>query len=463
MRGGYRHKFTDRRREICATQKVSGLGRSMDIKMEDKIPNAMKNVIDKIKREFKENPKMGRMFEVCYTNTITSTIKKMGDGTTHVITGDIPAMWLRDSSAQIKPYLTLAGEDKEIRDLILGLIKRQLACIMTDPYANAFNEEANGKCWEKDETKQNDWVWERKYEIDSLCYPIWLSYLLWQHTGCTGQFDEKFVQAVNVIMDVFRVEQHHEEHSDYRFIRKNTYYTDTLSREGKGALVKSGIGMTWSGFRPSDDACTYGYLIPSNMFASVVLGYVEEIAEKVLHHTRLREEAETLKKEIYEGIEKYGITEKEGYGKVYAYEADGFGQYNLMDDANVPSLLSMNYIGYKGKDSEIAANTRKLILSEANPYYYSGKAASGIGSPHTPTGYIWHIALAMQGLTEPNRNKKREVLEILAETDGGTGMMHEGFDKDDAGRFTRKWFSWANALFCELVLDYCGICSLNIE
>lgn len=427
------------------------------------IPDSMKNLIARVKKELQNDPKIGRMFETCYTNTITSTVKRMEDGTVHVITGDIPAMWLRDSAAQIKPYMVLAREDKEIREVILSLIRRQLACIRIDPYANAFNEEANGKCWERDETKQNDWVWERKYEIDSLCYPIWLSYLLWRHTGCTGQFDGKFAETVRTILEVFRIEQRHEERSGYRFIRRNTYFTDTLSREGKGALVKSGIGMTWSGFRPSDDACAYGYLIPSNMFAVVILGYLEEIAEKVLADKELQKEAGTLKKEIYEGIETYGITEKEGYGRVYAYEADGFGQFNLMDDANVPSLLSMSYLGYKGKDGEVAANTRRLILSEANPYFYSGKEAEGIGSPHTPPGYIWHIALAMQGLTETDREKKRELLETLARTDAGTGMMHEGFHKDDASRFTREWFSWANALFCELVLDYCGICSLNIE
>lgn len=427
------------------------------------IPYSMKNLITRVKRELKNDPKIGRMFETCYTNTITATVKRMADGTVHVITGDIPAMWLRDSAAQIKPYMALAREDKEIQDVILGLIRRQLACIRIDPYANAFNETANGKCWEKDETEQNDWVWERKYEIDSLCYPVWLSYLLWQHTGCTRQFEGEFAETVRKIMEVFRTEQYHEERSGYRFIRRNTYYTDTLSREGKGALVRSGIGMTWSGFRPSDDACTYGYLIPSNMFAAVILGYVEEIAGKVLKDKELGEAAGTLRKEIYEGIETYGVTEKEGYGRVYAYEADGFGQFNLMDDANVPSLLSMSYLGYKGRDKEVAANTRRLILSEANPYFYSGKEAEGIGSPHTPVGYIWHIALAMQGLTETDRNKKREILETLVRTDAGTGMMHEGFDKDDASRFTREWFSWANALFCELVLDYCGICSLNIE
>ena len=315
-------------------------------------------------------------------------------------------MWLRDSVAQLRPYLILAKEDKGIADILVGLVKRQFMYINIDPYANAFNEEANGNCWEKDETKMNDWLWERKYETDSLCYPIQFAYLIWKNTGREDHFDETFTEGVKKILRVFRTEQEHEEKSPYRFIRRNTYFTDTLSRDGKGALVKSGIGMTWSGFRPSDDACTYGYLVPSNMFAVVVLGYLEEIAENVLKNGNLSEEARELKNQIYEGIENYAVTKKEGYGEVYAYEADGFGQFNLMDDANVPSLLSMSYIGYKGRNESVAENTRKLILSEANPYYYKGTKADGIGSPHTPVGYVWHISLAMQGLTAETKEEK---------------------------------------------------------
>lgn len=424
--------------------------------MEQNIPDSMKELIAEVQEKLSDSPKLGEMFARCYKNTITTTIKEMEDGTTHVITGDIPAMWLRDSAAQVKPYLALAKKDADIRRMIAGLVKRHSLCILTDPYANAFNEEANGQCWEKDETQQNDWVWERKYEVDSLCYPIWLAWLLWKQTGCTEQFDENFHKAAQKIVQVFCTEQNHEEQSDYRFIRKNTYFTDTLSRDGKGALVKPDIGLTWSGFRPSDDACTYGYLIPSNMFAAVVMGYLEEIAEQVMADAQLRRTANRLKEEFREGIEQYGITETEGYGRVYAYETDGYGMYNLMDDANVPSLLSMKYLGYKGKE-EVYENTRRMILSEANPYYYSGKAASGIGSPHTPPGYIWHIALAVQGLTEESPEKKREILELLACTDGNTGMMHEGFFKDDPTQYTREWFSWSNSMFCELVLDYCGL------
>lgn len=220
----------------------------------------------------------------------------MEDGTTHVITGDIPAMWLRDSVAQVRPYLVAAAEDQEISDLLAGLSRRQFFFVNHDPYANAFNQEENGNCWDHDETEMSDWLWERKYEIDSLCYPVQFAYLLWKNTGRTDHFDDNFVKGLHTILNVWKTEQYHEEKSPYSFQRKGCYFTDTLSREGKGALVKSGVGLTWSGFRPSDDACIYGYLIPSNMFATVVLGYMETIAHEVLKDEALAAEAASLKK-----------------------------------------------------------------------------------------------------------------------------------------------------------------------
>ena len=409
-----------------------------------------------VEEQLQNYPKIVEIFKNCYANTLETTVKGMEDGTAYVITGDIPAMWLRDSTAQLRPYLPIAKDEPALADLLVKLSKRQFQYIQIDPYANAFNEAENGNCWDKDSPGQSGWVWERKYEVDSLCYPLQLAYLIWKNIGRTDQFDTSFQKGARKILEVFSTEQRHEEASPYRFTRHNTYFTDTLSREGKGALVKSGIGLTWSGFRPSDDACTYGYLVPSNMFAVVVLGYLEEIAGAVLGDLALQEDAAKLKGEIYQGIETYGVTKTEQFGEVYAYEADGFGQYCLMDDANIPNLLSMGYLGYQGARKEVAANTRKMVLSEANPYYYAGSKGAGIGSSHTPSNYIWPISLAMEGLTEPSKEKKLEKLCLLANTDGGTGWMHESFCANDDRKYTREWFSWANAMFSELVLDYCG-------
>lgn len=435
----------------------------------------IENICKAVDTQLGADTKLAAIFRNCYTNTIKTTVHPQEDGTAFVITGDIPAMWLRDSAAQLRPYMAAARQDAELTHLLEGLIKRQFKYINMDVYANAFNEQPNGACWAQDETAHNPWVWERKYEIDSLCYPVQLAWLFWKNTGNTGQFDESFFAGVEKILDTFETEQYHEERSTYRFQRKDTYFQDTLSRDGRGALVKSGTGLIWSGFRPSDDACVYGYLIPSNMFAAVILGYIGEIIDSFgtspdgpIHNTQpdcgqtsahlalLHLRAQRLKQEIEQGIETYGITKKEGFGEIYAYEVDGFGQFNLMDDANVPSLLSMSYLGYKGRNSQVAENTRKFILSAANPFYYTGKAAAGIGSLHTPAGYIWPIALAMEGLTDMRRERKQEILDMLIHTDAGTGLMHEGFHADCPEKYTRPWFSWANAMFCELVLDYCG-------
>lgn len=425
--------------------------------MKQELEASICHVLDRVKTVFREEPEVYELFENCYINTLRTAVRPMEDETVYVVTGDIPAMWLRDSAASLRPYLVPAREDRQIADLLAGVVRRQFQYICIDPYANAFNEAPNGNCWARGDTEMNDWLWERKYEVDSLCYPLHFAYLIWKNTGRTDPFDQTFVEGAWKILKVFRTEQYHEEKSDYRFSRKDTYFTDTLSRNGKGALVKSATGMIWSGFRPSDDACTYGYLVPSNMFAVVALENLADIAGQILGDRELKQEALQLRNEIYEGIETYAITRKEGYGLVYAYEVDGFGQYCLMDDANVPSLLSMDYLGYRGKDRQVALNTRKMILSEANPYFYKGEKAEGIGSPHTRVGYIWPIALCMQALTAETMEEKRKIIELLAATDGGKGLMHESFCADDDTQYTRDWFAWANAMFCELIMDYCGI------
>ena len=419
------------------------------------IQETMDNFLNTLRNQATEIPELMELFVNCYTNTLNTTVKRMDNNMTHVITGDIPAMWLRDSAAQLRPYIFLAKENEEIRELIAGLVRRQFMCITIDEYANAFNEAPNGACWEKDDPDQNPWVWERKFEVDSLCYPLQLAYLLWKNTGCVTQFEGVFQKGVKKILEVFTTEQYHEEKSEYRFNRNNGYYRDTLSRDGKGALVKPGTGFIWSGFRPSDDACTYGYLIPSNMFAVVALGYLEEMEREIFHNEELAEKAKSLKEEVKEAIETIGKTFTEEFGMVYAYETDGFGMYNLMDDANVPSLLAMSYLGYEA-DREVSENTRRFLLSEANPFYFKGCKAAGIGSPHTPSNYIWHIAMAVQGFTSTSKEEKLEILENMAATTGGKGVMHEGFCCEDDSKFTRAWFSWANAMYAELFLDYVG-------
>lgn len=417
---------------------------------------ALINLIRTVSEGTVHNPKLAEMFRSMLENTLSSTIRRQPDGTTYVITGDIPAMWLRDSAAQIRPFLVPAQQDGKLADMIEGLVRRQAAFILLDPYANAFNDAPNGKGHHEDKTSMNPWLWERKYEIDSLCYPVQLAYLLWKQTGRTSVFDDTFRSCIRVILHTWRIEQRHETKSTYTFERFDCPPSDTLTRSGKGAEVAF-TGMTWSGFRPSDDACRYGYLIPSNMFAAVVLGYIAEISRVIWNDTELEKEALALEGEIRRGIEKFGLIDHPVYGTMYAYETDGMGNHLLMDDANVPSLLSIPYLGYAKADDPIYQNTRRFVLSADNPYCFAGRSATGIGSPHTPNRYIWHIALAMQGLTAIDRQEKLRLLNVMADTDAGTGMMHEGFLADDPAMFTRPWFSWANMMFCELAMDCCGI------
>ena len=417
---------------------------------------AIQKTIDLVREHFGTESRIPEMFEKCISNTLSTTIKTLEDGSVFVITGDIPAMWLRDSACQLRPFILFAKEEPEIEDIIVGLVKKQMQCILIDPYANAFNETANSRGFADDKTDMKPELWERKYEIDSLCYPMQLSYLLWKNTGCTRHFTEEWKQAARLVLRTFRTEQDHENHSPYHFERMNCVHTDTLSREGKGALVKSNIGLIWSGFRPSDDSCIYGYLIPSNMLASVILSNIAEIAQEVYKDETLAKEAKEFSDEVRQAIEKYAIIpgrEEEAY----AYEVDGFGEYNIMDDANLPSLLSMPYYGYCDKNNVRYQNTRKMVLSDMNPYYYNGSKMRGIGSPHTPERYVWHMSLAIQGITAQDEAEREEMIRMIEETDAGTGLMHEAVNIDDPTDYTRPWFSWANSVFCELVLECCDI------
>lgn len=418
--------------------------------------DCMQHIVKKIGADLSDkidNPKLKTLFYNCFIDTMETTVMLDKDDT-FIITGDIPAMWLRDSTSQVEHYLPFVNEYPHLKDVFKGLINRQLNCILIDPYANAFNKEANGKKWDNDITKDSPWVWERKYEIDSLCYPIRLIYKYWKATGDTSIFNDEMKIVFNIIIDLWKVEQNHFEDSDYSFQRLNCSKTDTLCNDGLGNPVRY-TGMTWSGFRPSDDACKYGYLVPANMFASVVLSYVSEISEVIFKDPFLKDNADLLKSDIDTGIERYGIIETEEFGPIYAYEVDGFGNKNLMDDANVPSLLAMPYIGYADIDNELYQNTRKFILSKNNPYYYEGSMAKGIGSPHTPPEYIWHIALSMQGLTTNNQEEIDILINTLISTDGDKNYMHEGFHCDDATNFTRDWFAWSNSLFADFIYKKC--------
>lgn len=418
--------------------------------IEEVLQGKMAEYIECVERQIKDD-KLKAMFKNCYLNTLTTTTKALDDGSFFIITGDIEAMWLRDSSAQIRQYLPLAKTDPSVRSLFEGVIARQIFYISTDPYANAFNLKGNNKGHKDDVTEHNPWVWERKYEIDSLCYPVELAYQYWKCSESTNVFNGKFKDAVKRMLVLWKKEQRHERDSQYFFERSNCPFSDTLKNGGKGTPVAY-TGMSWSGFRPSDDANLYGYNIPANMFLTVALQCIEEIAKEVYQDKAMEISAVTLKNEIEDGIREHAIVESPEFGRIYAYEVDGLGHYNLMDDANVPSLLSIPYFGYRNIDDEIYRNTRRFILSRKNPYFFEGKFAKGIGSPHTSPGYVWHIGLIIQALTAESGDEIRQILQMIRKTDAGLGYMHESFHPDHPNQFTRSWFAWANSLFAQLII-----------
>ncbi len=395
------------------------------------------------------------VFRACYLDTLDKTIEILPDGSAFVVTGDIPAMWLRDSAAQLTPYLHFLAEDPLLADTAIAVSRRQLDFIRLDPYANAFNASADGAGHHADQTAMSPWVWERKYEIDSLAYPIQLAHDVWQLTGRTDHLTA-FVDAAEKIVELWRTEQDHERSSPYRFQRFDGAETDTLGREGRGEPVGA-TGLSWSGFRPSDDVCAFHYNIPANMFAFVELGHIAEIAGTVFGADELASSALALRETIGRGIAEHGRAIAPSGDTVYAYEVDGLGGVLLADDANTPSLLSLPLLGWCTVDDPEYLRTRSFVLSADNPYYFTGTAGSGVGSPHTPDGTIWPIALAVQGLTAQAADERRALLDLLMRTHAGTGFMHESFHKDDPTRYTRAWFSWANAMFCELVLEVAGL------
>jgi meiotically up-regulated gene 157 (Mug157) protein len=402
-----------------------------------------------------QNTRLAWMFANCFPNTLDTTVHfSTGDDgrpDTFVYTGDIHAMWLRDSGAQVWPYLKYVKTDKELRKLIAGVINRQMRCINIDPYANAFNMGPTGSEWDKDITDMKPELHERKYEIDSLCYPLRLASEYWKLTGDTSVFGEDWVKAVTNILRTFRQQQRKTDLGPYRFQRSSTLASETTMNSGWGNPVKP-VGLIASVFRPSDDATTFLFLVPSNFFAVSSLRKAAEILEKVNGNAELGSECTSLANEVEAALQKYAICNHPKYGKIYAYEVDGFGSQILMDDANVPSLLAMPYLGSVDVADPIYQNTRRFVWSEDNPYFFKGKVSEGIGGPHAGYNMIWPMSIMMRAFTSTDDNEIRWCVKTLMDTDAGKGFMHESFDKDDASHFTRSWFAWANTLFGELIV-----------
>ncbi len=402
------------------------------------------------------NPYLSWMFGNCFPNTLDTTVHfekdENGVPDTFVYTGDIHAMWLRDSGAQVWPYIQLVGNDPHLREMIAGTILRQFACINIDPYANAFNKYPEpDNHWMTDWTAMQPLLHERKWEIDSLCYPLRLAYEYWKVTGDASVFGQSWLQAVDNILKTFREQQRKEGHGPYTFQRVTEAQTDTKSNHGMGHPVKP-VGLIASAFRPSDDATTYEFLIPSNFMAVSSLKKAAEILNTVNGETAKAQECLDLAAEVEQALKDYAVFEHPKYGKIYAFEVDGFGNALFMDDANVPSLLAMAYLGDVEADDPVYRNTRRFVWSEDNPYFFRGAKGEGIGGPHVGYDMAWPMSIMMKAFTSDDDAEIKWCIEMLMTTDADTGFMHESFNVNDPHDFTRSWFAWQNTLFGELII-----------
>jgi len=395
------------------------------------------------------------MFENCYPNTLDTTVDfEIIDGKpdTFIITGDIDAMWLRDSTAQVWPYMPLITKDPKLKQLILGLINRQVKCVLKDPYANAFYKDLTKKSeWDTDIPVPISGVHERKWEIDSLCYVIRLAHKYYELTGDTSPFDANWDKAMRLIFKTFRTEQRKDGTSPYAFTRTTSAMIDAPVFDGSGRPAKP-TGLICSMFRPSDDATLYPYLIPSNIFAVLSLRQLSQIYKDVRNDTSFAKKCKNFANEIDTAINKYAITEHLDFGKIYAYEVDGFGNKVFMDDANVPSLMSLAYLGAHSAKDPIYKRTRKFLLSNSNPYYLKGISAEGQASPHTGKEKIWPMGIILRAMTSNDKDEIIYCLKMLKKSHANTGFMHEAFHKDDPRDYNRVWFAWANTLFGELLI-----------
>jgi uncharacterized protein len=349
------------------------------------------------------------------------------DNTTYVQTGDIPAMWLRDSAAQTIPYVRYQSAYPILRSRFAGVIERNARNINTDAYANAFRADYT--------------VWERKWEIDSLAWPVILASVYWRHTRDRTVLTPELHVALRMIVVTYGCEERHRFCSRYAFEPPQPTSHD----------YNENTGMIWSAFRASDDPVQYRFNIPQNAIAVIALRDIEELALGY-GDRELAQNARALGERVETGILEYGrFFDPTRRAWMYAFETDGLGHYNLMDDANIPNLTTLPYIDWSSAFDPTYLNTRRFALSMDNPYYFTGKYATGLGSPHTPYGWVWPLGIIGRALTATSSNEVAESITTLAETDSESGMIHESFYPDGYWRFTRPEFGWANALYAELL------------
>lgn len=403
------------------------------------------------------SPELQQIFTNCFPNTLDTTVfpgTRDGKPDTYVITGDIDAMWLRDSAAQMWPYLPFTPVDRSISDLIEGVVRHQARLVLLDSYANAFTRHPTDHALDwaiHDATDMKPGVAERKWEIDSLCYVVRLAHGYWKASNNPAAFDDTWHQCAKRVVQTFREQQRKDNLGPYHFQRSAQSPTDTLPLSGYGNPTRAN-GLICSGFRPSDDACIYPQFIPANLFAALTLDRIAEIASTIYRDEGLASDARNFAHEVREAIKAHGIVHHPVHGEIFAYEVDGYGNTLLMDDANAPGLLSLAYLQLVPVNDPMYQRTRAYTLSLDNPYFFRGSAGEGIGGPHIGRDFIWPMSILLRAMTSTSDAEITQCLRTLCTTTAGTNLMHEAFHKNDPKNYTRPWFAWANGLFGELCL-----------
>ncbi|KAF2261804.1 hypothetical protein CC78DRAFT_535408 [Lojkania enalia] len=438
----------------------------------------VEDIISRLESKIKD-PDLYRLFSNSYPNTLDTAIKWKGYATnnsdeelTFVITGDINAMWLRDSANQMQSYLPLLNastDPNSIASLYRGVINLQARYLLESPYCNSFQppvESGIGAAPNPSASDDivypgysDDFVFECKYELDSLAAFLEVSSNYYNATGDSAFFGKfQWVQAIEALLKVAEDMKRPTYGEDgavlanpYTFSRFTRRSTETFSNDGAGNPTANGTGLIRSGFRPSDDSTIFQLFIPANMMFSAYLSSTSEILSK-LGNTELAQRTADLSNSLRAAIEKHGVVEHPKFGKIYAFEVDGFGSATIMDDANIPSLLSTPFLGYP-VDMQTYKNTRSLILSASNPYYMRGPAISAVGGPHTGPGLAWPMASIVRILTSDDDEEIVGELKQLLGSTAGLGLMHESVNSWDANWWSRQWFSWANGLFGQMILD----------
>lgn len=430
---------------------------------------------------------LARLFENAFPNTLDTTVRWHVDGTSKhktskkhwdaaawqgpqsfIVTGDINAEWLRDSTNQLAQYQLLAKKDKDIHQLILGAINTQAEYVIGSPYCNAFQPPPpsglsptfQGDGDTVHPLYEESFVFECKYELDSLAHFLSLGNQFYNHTGSTAFVNERWLLALDTLLSVlleqskgtFDESTGAYQGNEYRFQRQTNLGTETLGLSGIGNPLASGTGLIRSAFRPSDDATILGFFIPANAMMAVELSRTASLlksAGKKKVAAQVAGWAETIEAAVW----THGVVTHKTHGQVFAFEVDGYGSSILMDDANLPSLLSLPLLGFTTTDNEIYKNTRKMILSKkSNPYFLVGEDFKGIGGPHVGLESAWPMSVLVQAMTSDD---DEEIMTCLASVKNVSrlGVVHESVNVDHGRKYSRSWFAWANSVFAQTILD----------